>query len=248
MFLKYVLLLVIAFIGGDLIDRTYHLIKHGSFISTPFTGVQLATEAIYVAKENDYTLFYDEPTRKIVQSIQDSVYAKKLNLRSYVENHSLEPTIDQIQHYSLSYNEIAHRIIINQLLDHYTGLEGIKKWKAIDDITIKISLTIIKANFRDYILICIKDIQKNGFRDNILMISFIVLIILAVYNIKKSNIAAYILFSGIMLIANYLLVAIIEPILFRYAMYTNLVFLIVIVSTIISYFHNNLPAVQSSGN
>ena len=74
---KFLLLSILVFFVSNFLERTYHWAFHGKFISTPFTGIQLATNAFYASKDNDYQLFNDIDDQRIVKTILDFSFFNK---------------------------------------------------------------------------------------------------------------------------------------------------------------------------
>ena len=72
-------------------DKTYHKIKHGYFVNTPWTGIHLITPAFYVSDIEDESIFESKAERLFFKTTYDQLTKKNLNinhlnLRSYEDN------------------------------------------------------------------------------------------------------------------------------------------------------------------
>ena len=174
-FLKYTVILILFFISGQILDKTYHFIKHDKFVSTPFAGSELAANAFYVAKEGDYKLFNDLKTQEVVKSIDDSIDVKGFNLRAFRKKADFSKR-GMLFHFAQVSNESRWTIIRPQLQGHFEHLEGIQLCKAADDLAMRIGLKLIKKNWKDFLMIYTYGIVVNGFKDYEILIGYFIIL------------------------------------------------------------------------
>ena len=216
-----------VFISSNLVDRTYHYFQHGKFIQTPFTGLQLVTDALYVSNRSDAKLFNNKLEKEAFTAIIDSIERKGLTLKSLKnEKPSVGPS-EVIYHYTHSYNDICHRNAKVILSSYLSSSEGINHWKEIDEISMKMARKIILNNPIDFFKLYVYDILRNGFYTNGILIFFIISFLYSVHRIlwiRNDHVLIFLVLSSMCLVFNFLLVALVEPILNRYSFYTSILY------------------------
>ena len=78
------LLLVCCIAATNLLERSYFLVRHGRFVTTPFTGIQLAALPFYVATASDAGIFEDDELRAYFETSFATLTRKKLTSDSFM--------------------------------------------------------------------------------------------------------------------------------------------------------------------
>ncbi len=225
-FLKNIGLLALIIITTNLLDRSYHYVKHGSFMGTPFTGLQLVTDALYISEESD-SLLFDGVKQEMFNKIYSNLEDKNLLMGTLV---SKDSTIDRdkiIHHYNYAYNEICHRNAKIIIGSYFKNPRSIGYWKSIDTITIDMALKIIAKHPKKFFKMYTLDIMRNGFFNSFFFLFFTLTFIYCMsefYKDQEDKVLLFLLLSSIIVISNFLLVALVEPILERYSFYTTVLY------------------------
>jgi len=242
--LRYAGILLLLYPATNLIDRSYHYAFHGKFISSPFSGNGIATNAFYIAQEEDYRLFEDETTQKLFKEIYHSIYRDTLNLDAFTDKHpSGQPrgNVSGVMHYSMSFNHILHGTMTPILQGHFQELEGIESWEAIENKVNQFSGPLIKANWKDFILYnFIYEITVRGFQSRFLLVTFVILFIASFAGLFYNNKFAILLFyCSLFHSLSFIVVAIGGRVLFRYSLYTEFLLYLLIIAGIFYLINKN---------
>ena len=215
-------ILVLSFIGSifatNLFEKTYQYIRNGHFSTVPFTGIQLIIAPLYVSKDSDVTLFQDEDQKRIFLEVRKQMHQKNitfedLNKPPFESN----PTMVFTQFYENYYNTICWDIVAPVL--NQQGFTDVFKR---DEITIDMALTLIQHNFKNCLQLYLRGIIYNM---GGLYFSFFLLCTFFVAFIQKfklsDNLSLAVLVTLLLSGANYSLIVLVEPIMRRYAAYTN---------------------------
>lgn len=215
-FSRLILLAVFIFsiIATNMIEKTYHYIKHDKFSTVPFTGRQLLVMPMFVAKETDRNLF----TREKQQDIFTLVYNEMVNEKiTFIDNGST--SINAYNVYARYYNTISHHTI-PQSAKKIMGADY-DEYK-MDACTVQMSLVLIKHNFKDFLKLYLKNIELSSGNKPFVLFLFLVFIVTFINYIKhRSKVLLILLFALILQLGNYMLIALVEPIIWRYTIYTN---------------------------
>jgi len=205
---------ILMIVGTHLLEKTYHYIYTGKFKSIPFTGMQLVIAPLYVAKDSDVAFFKTDLQKNIFLKTralmhQNNQSYDSLNKKTYFD-------VSVYNHFYENYNTLCWKTLSSVIT------QEIKDIYAIDSETIKMALILIQHNLTSYISLYLLNIISNigGFYYTILLITFFGLSMF--YFIKEKNNFALISITILSLSAsNYLLVALVEPVLKRYTHYTD---------------------------
>jgi O-antigen ligase len=168
----------------SLLDKTFHYVKHGYFVNTPWTGIPLSTPAYYVADEQDYLLYDSEFEQQFFKSIYTQLINKNLNIHHLKE----DKFNDESSFYILHFSEISNRT----LYDYGKELVGPKiseseKFIALDELTKKMVLPLVLDNFGLWLKVYIKNIV-NGFGNSKYLLLYVILLIFGLSGmVKKHN-------------------------------------------------------------
>jgi len=216
----------ISIIIANLLDKTYHYIRHDKFVGTPFMGLQLVTDALYVSKQSD-SIAFEGINKEMYIKISKKITDQGFTLESLKKNISSVSPSQIIFHYNHAYNEICHRNAKVIVGSYFKNPKKIEYWENIDEITIEMAKKIIIRNPFDFIKIFVYDILRNGFFSNSILIFFIIGLVYSVRFMNTSlnnELFIFLIFASLLVIMNYLLVALVEPILQRYTFYTSVIY------------------------
>ena len=215
-FSRLILLAVFIFsiIATNMIEKTYQYIKHDKFTTVPFTGRQLLVMPMFVAKESDKNLFARENQRDIFMHIYDEMASEGIAFY-----HKGSPSINAYIAYERHYNDISH-YIIPRSAQKVMGAQY-DEYK-MDACTVQMSLVLIRHNFKDFLKLYLKNIEMNSGKKPFVLFLFLVFTLTLINYIKhRSKASLILLFALILQLGNYMLIALVEPIIWRYTIYTN---------------------------
>lgn len=113
-------------------------------------------------------------------------------------------------------------------------------------LTSQISLVLIKHNFKDFLKLYLKNIEVNsGKKPFVLFLILVFTLTLIDYVRRRSKVSLILLFALILQLGNFMLIALVEPIIWRYTVYTNQVLFTVMALCIAfgtRYDHRNNPS------
>ena len=227
-FKKKSLLLIIATISIPLLaigtDILFHKTQHNQAITTPWTGIQIATMPFFVADESDYSIFETKEKQDYFKYVYEKIAQKKLLLKQVPE------LTDKIEFYTNNYALICNSTI-NENGEEFLSKKLSSEEKTIlnDQITASMTVPLIKDNFKKWIGIYIRNIIK-GFGSSMNLILFLTLLFLSTFTlIKKENNGSKFLIIGCLLtIGNIMLVSLAEPAMSRYVFYNNWVLIAIV--------------------
>jgi hypothetical protein len=236
--LMLLVIFIFSIIATNMIEKTYQYIKHDRFSTVPFTGRQLLVIPMFVANESDKNLFAEEKQRDIFVHIYDEMVGEGL---AFI--HKGSPSIDTYNVYERYYNHVSHDIIprsarrvMGKQYDEYE----------MNALTSQMSLVLIKHNFKDFLKLYLKNIEVNsGKKPFVLFLILVFTLTLIDYVRRRSKVSLILLFALILQLGNYMLIALVEPIIWRYTVYTNQVLFTVMALCIAfgtRYDHRNNPS------
>lgn len=218
----FIIIIVIA----NLLDRTYHYVRHGNFSGTPFTGLQVVSDALYVSKLNDSILF-EGIDKEMYLKIHQRISEQGFTLESLREKKEDVGPGEIIFHYNHAYNEISHRNAKIIVGSYFESPEDIGYWINIDRTTLEMAKKLIKSNPVKFFKLYIYDILRNGFLSNSFLIFFTIVLsysLLLTYKSPNNELNVFLVLASLIVVFNYLLVALVEPILDRYSIYSNVIY------------------------
>lgn len=208
-FLRRLLILASVIFSGQMIERTYSYVLTGSFKIVPFVGYQTVVLPLYLSKESDADLFEKPHERAFFQETYNNLQKRKAH-----RTHSNDT--NPLFHYDGLYNMICHQISGAASLKHLSSNPYIR-----DGQLISISLTLLKSNFSSYITHYVKSIINNlgGYWSFFTLITFSFLVFVRSFSrpslVKETFLMLFMLNMG-----NIMLIALFEPLISRYTLYT----------------------------
>ena len=214
---------ILSFFSATLINKSYSFLKYNQFEENKRVGLQMLILPLFNISQESILKIENEEQRKIITEMKEKFnnidpFSKKNR------SNNIMPLM-KINHYASSYN-----IIIS-----YSVLPVVKKFfpdltqSQIDKELIKLAKTILKTSIKYETVKTLKSYLNNiiilGFYNFFwfLICSFILLFSLFNFLKTKSPLMFLILFFSTNHFVNIVLVSVVEPVLFRYSFYTNLV-------------------------
>lgn len=239
-------------LGASIYQKTYNYILYDSFSGISFTGVQLITPQLYLSDSSYIRLFQNKEEIDFLEKVYQKLETEQLN---YGANNP--PTI---QSYGGVYNKICHYTVLKIFANmHHVEGNFFKIYSdpellpQLDQLTTSIALKLMLANyskFTEFYTSSIADYMASGVSFIIDLGRYYALFLLIqlglfTYLFLKTRQVIFFAFAFITIIhfMNYGLVALVEPVMLRYAFYTDilqLVFQLIIFYYIIRFIYNNL--------
>jgi hypothetical protein len=223
-------------IGFFIIEMTYHAIADGKFVRTPFTGIQLSTNAIYISSVKDSTIFSDKQEKEIFISIIKATENKNLTLSSFASKSDL----NYMSHYDTAYNEICWRTMFPILRDNLKYDSSSEMYLEIDKITLSISKKLIVHNWKPFLNLYFKNIYTG--MGGLIVITWTILtffcLLILFFNGNRSVELIFLLTIYISHFFNLALVSLVEPVMKRYSFYTEVLLFVIFTSILLSLLQN----------
>jgi hypothetical protein len=207
-----------------LTDVIFHKLKHNHAVTTPWTGLQIATIPFFVSDKDDYLLFENKDQQDYFKFIYSKLEQKKLLLNQIPKN------IDKIDFFCKNYCNISNFTINDDGVKFFNEeLSDGEKIILNDKMTSSITITLINNNFTKWITIYKNNIiiGFGEIKDLFLILILLFLSFLFLFH-KKQFISKFIILLGFLTIGNIVLVAIAEAVIKRYTFYNNWIVIAII--------------------
>lgn len=219
---------VVMIVGAGLVERGYHLVRHGSFTRVPFVGVQLMVPALYHAQEEDLGLL-DEDDAELVREALSAARAEGL----LSDSNPRRPLIGYARHYARGYNQIVWKITLGErrALGSSTRLGDPV---ADDRWMLSTAMRLIGARPGAYVKLYLSNVLT------LLGLDYAMLMLVALGIALHRGLwlgqpaALALLLASLLHFANLGTVALVEPILSRYSFYTGVLYLGLLIAFVAS--------------
>ncbi|WP_298507549.1 hypothetical protein [uncultured Kordia sp.] len=210
----------------SLIDRTYHKVVHGHFVSTPWTGMNMITAPFFVSDAEDEALFEDRIEKEFFQRTHYSLIENNMNINDVDLTVFPTPT----QFYIGRFADITMGPIFKNgkkvLEDSPSQIE---RFIALDKMTSNMVKPLIWDNFSKWKRLYIQNaIHGFGGIKNVILYIFIALCSLFFLWKQDQNTYKVLGLSSLLLIANVLIVAIGMHAVIRFTFYNDWVIFLTI--------------------
>ncbi len=209
-----------------LTDKTYHQVKHGYFVNTPWTGIHLLTPAFFVADEGDYQLYDSEEEQQFFKWIYAKLYHNHLN----VNNLNEDGKYDASGFYSNHFTDIANATLYESGKELVgTNLNEDQKFIALDELTKKMAFPLVLDNFGLWFKLYVKNII-NAFGNAKYASIYVILLLVSFISLLKRESDEYKLITllTLMTLSNVALVAIGMHTIKRFTFYNDWVLFLII--------------------
>lgn len=224
-----IIFLPIITIGTDVV---FHYIKHNQAVTTPWTGIQVATLPFFISQPKDSICFENKTERAYFNYVHQEISKKKL-LKSQIN----PDDEDIIGFYFKNYVTICNATIKDQGELFYKTNDLNQRLILNDKMCLKMAYPLIKANYKDYFSMLSKNISK-GFGTTKYFLLFLILLGISFKSLLKeqTNRMWFIFVTILSSMGNVFIVALAQSTTSRYVFYNNWV-LICIVLILISKIH-----------
>jgi hypothetical protein len=231
-------------LGGIFVsERAYHYVYHGSFASTPFTGIQLIIRPLYLAPIDAYKDFSDLKQQQFVKEVLKEVAHQKIVDTESDHYRTLEG-------FHLYYNTIQHQICPSWLAKIWEKEDLKDKIRSdfeytrmLDKEMTLISFRLIRNNFIKYSASYIKDfiLGAGGFSYLGLVFFFNLLCLRNIFWCHDKNPIYYaVIFATLIHLGNLAVICLVEPPLIRYTYSTNILLFTMLIVMGYQLFQNTL--------
>lgn len=213
-FLMLALLASIAL--PDLSERYVNYLRSGQFITMPFAGFQFAVTPLYISTPEDIGYIENKGFADLLLNIRNMLGAEGLlyDNTAQVED---SPLIFRFRTFFESYEKIAYerlRPLIQEAAAQQPAL--------VDQALIALSLSLIYNNFLRYLMVYSHNIiyhMGGYFMACLMLVIFITSFICHIQRLGKFSLVSLII--SFTAFANYILVALLEPVTQEYGFYTD---------------------------
>ncbi|MCH2196903.1 hypothetical protein [Kordia sp.] len=210
----------------SLIDRTYHKVVHGHFVSTPWTGMNMITAPFFVSDAEDEALFEDPIEKAFFHNTHDDLLNELMNINNVDLTVFPTPT----QFYIGRFADITMGPIYRNgdaVLD--ASLTKHEKFIELDNMTSNMVKPLIWDNFSKWKRIYIQNaIHGFGGIKNVML--YVLIALSSLFFLWKRDQIEYKIvgLSSLLLIANVLIVAIGMHAVIRFTFYNDWVIFLTI--------------------
>ncbi|MBR9914076.1 MAG: hypothetical protein GYB32_04505 [Algicola sp.] len=219
----------------SLADKSYHSLKHDYFVSTPWTGIVVISAPLYVADEEDATVFTSESEQEYFNKVYEALQRKHLNIYHLDPAYQSETSLPYINSYTSIANEtvlpVAQSHVGNQLSYNETLIE-------VDQLTRQMAMPLLLDNFKPWCQLYLKNVIHafGNARYFLLMIMLLLAAMISVY--RTTSHASLAMALGLLLLfANIAVVAIGIHTVKRYTFYNDWVIFFVLFVLIHAFMH-----------
>ena len=217
---------------AECLDLLYYYYHWGAWTHAPFTWRQASVALLYLSQPSDINLFTDPFMVKIFTETRQMMMDQRMGFDPATLGQWPRDFI-YYQHYYLHYNDICHRIL-GTVLGNNGLISDIDR-----EVTLKqITVILFKKYYADFLILYIFNIVKNlGSYFYILQIALVGLwSMLAMLKPSVSPRIQLTFWICLLNAGNYMAIALVEPAMKRYTLYTDSIQLAVLMVFIFAGF------------
>ena len=238
--LSKVLIIVLVPIACILMDKTYHKLKDGKFISTPFAYVNACASALYVSDFND--------TQYILKSDDKNIF---IDCYRFLDKHgwlistkSQKSNSEKYNHFHNNMSNICNKTLHDRGRAYYRArnLTTVQECIATEKTAKNLFFALTKNNFKKWIILYFNNIV-HGFKSIFVLIFVLVIALTSFVKLMKdySNFYAIQFLISSLILSNSLIIAFASHSIMRYLFYNYALFFLLIVM-LIKYFFDGRKA------
>ena len=215
--LNIILCSILAVSAAEFLDMLYYHVNWGIWMHAPFTWRQACVAMFYLSQPEDVQLFTDPLVAQVFNTTRQTMLTENIGFDPTTIG-KLPREFIYYQNFYLYYNVICHRIL-GPVLNNINVINNIDREGILKSIT----LILLKKHYLNFLILYIFNIVKN-LGSYLFTLQLVVIALWAAFAMKHRNIALYIQITfwiGILNLGNYMTIALVEPVLDRYTMYTN---------------------------
>ena len=221
-FKKYMLLLVIFLaipFVSNLLDKTYHKIYFGHFVSTPWTGLHVSALPFFLSDEEDYLVFESTDEQQYFKHVYRELTMAGLTLKEFNKTNTGSRGF---WFYALNSTTIANGIIDGKGTHFFDEEDLDTKFILNDRMGKKMAIPLIINNFNIWIKFYIMNIIAGIGHEKFLFLYPIILLFSFYYLITRryQRLDMFIFVCFLLALANVALIAFNQPLtIYRYTIY-----------------------------
>lgn len=218
----------------NIMDRSFHYIEFGHFISTPFTGPGLIGAPFYLSDKEDIMLFDSKEEKEYFKRVKDKLDQRNWT-STYINSHN---SIELFPYFKENYSNICNQTIHEIGMQYYKekGLTLNMQYIATNDLTMRMLFPLLLDNLEEWIKLYIQNI-KSSLGNTKQLLLHIIFFGIGVFLVIKKNlkIGKVITFLTVCVFSNIILLAIVTHSIKRYTFYNDWVMFIIFFLFIDSY-------------
>lgn len=217
-------------------DKTYHKLKDGLFISTPYTFVNVSTAPFYVSHIEDANLIESTEYRKLFIECHEKLSEKKLLMSSNKWNGFDDAYQFYHDHLPQICNQTFYAISRKHYFDAYMTTHTDEKAAAVYSLvqselfSKSMFFTLIKPNFKDWASLYYSNIV-HGFKSVVLLIFVIVIFLFSGFKVifKSSKNYNILFICAALTLSNAMIISLASHSIMRYLFYNYLLILLMVI-------------------
>ncbi|MFK7748154.1 MAG: glycosyltransferase family 39 protein [Kordia sp.] len=210
----------------SLIDKTYHKIIHGHFVSTPWTGMNMITAPFFVSDTEDEALFESPLEKEFFKKTHYSLIDKKMNINNLELSVYQSPT----QFYIANFADITMGPIFKNGKEVLSNsLTKAERFIELNKMTNKMTMPLIWDNFSKWKRLYIQNAIHGFGGIKYVLLYFLIALCSLIALLKRDQKEYKILgLTSLLFIGNVLIVAIGMHAVIRFTFYNDWVLFLTI--------------------
>ncbi|MFL0352232.1 hypothetical protein [Xanthomarina sp. GH4-25] len=224
---KFVLLLLIPFIT-TVMDKSYHILKDGKFVSTPFSFISASGAALYVSKASDIQFIVTDDDKEIFKDCHAFLTENNWLLSS---KNRATPKEDY-KHFHNNVSKLCNYTLHDRGTQYYLdkGYNIVDARIAIEKTSKNIYPILVKNNFKNWIKLYYSNLTHSFKSEFLLFFIVFVFFFSCIKSILSDNkLYVYLFFLASLILSNAMIVAFASHSIIRYLFYNYFLFFIIIV-------------------
>jgi hypothetical protein len=219
---KYGLIIIVFFLipfVSNFVDKTYHRIRFGYLVSTPWTGIHTATLPFFVSDEEDYKIFKIKQEQDYFKYIYSELTNAGLTLNEYKKTNP-----DRGYSFYAKNSTAIANFTIDAKGRQFLKIDDLNfSFISNDRMNRNITVPLIKNNLKDWFKFYIMNIVAGIGHERLLFLYPIFLLFSILRLIRSEDrLAVFIVICFLMSLSNISIVALVQPLTFyRYTTYCD---------------------------
>ncbi len=217
-------------------DKTYHKLKDGLFISTPYSFVNMSGAAFYVSKKGDIQFIQTEEYKSLFEACYKQLTQKKLLMSSQKQDGYDAYYQHYHNHVPQICNQTVHDITRGYYFDKFLKTSTDEKKASVysmwqSELACKsMYFTLVEHNLKEYSLLYYSNIV-HGFK-SIIILSFVLLVFLFSGHkvlFQKHNYYNILFICSALTLSNAMIISLASHSIMRYLFYNYILIFFIIV-------------------
>lgn len=224
---KIILLLLIPFIA-TVMDKSYHLLKDGKFVSTPFSFISASGAALYVSQASDIEFIETDDDKEIFKDCHEFLTENNWLLSS--KNRATPK--DDYKHFHNNVSKLCNYTLHDRGTQYYLdkGYSIVEARIAIEKTSKSIYPVLVKNNFEKWLSLYYSNLVHSFKSEFLLFFMVFVLLFSFIKSIISDNkLYVYLFFLASLILSNALIVAFASHSIIRYVFYNYSLFFLIFV-------------------